>query len=306
MSSSDPTLAPPIHLRSDRWVVGFDGSAESDAALAWATEHVTGRASVLQIVTAWESPLTTTARTGTPSILEANSLVHEAAESTSTDAAETARRTLGDDSTVEVEPTCVHGSASAILLDVGETASLLVVGNRGQGGFARLLLGSTSHQCATHATVPTAIVREMPEDRPDSHRIVVGVDGSDNSIAALKWAIDFASPYTDVVVVWVWDVSPLAVGADQFFFPEASDLARTSLVELVDFHRAGANERDITLRHDFVEGSPRSTLLDAGRSAALVVVGARGHGPIGAALLGSVSSWLVHHADRPVVVVPSA
>ena len=87
--------------------------------------------------------------------------------------------------------------------------------------------------------------------------------------------------------------------------PEASDLARASLAELVEFHRATTTARDITLQHDFVDGSPRSTLLEAGRSADLIVVGSRGHGPIGAALLGSVSSWLVHNAERPVVVVPA-
>lgn len=308
MSLSDPTSnPPPVALRSDRWVVGFDGSAEADAAVSWATRHAVGRASVLETVTVWESPLTTTARSSTGPIVEANSVVRAAAESTATHAAEIARRQLGPDSGVAVASTCVHGSTASMLLDIADTASLLVVGNRGQGGFARLLLGSTSHQCATHATAPTAVIRE-PETLPDgsaTQRIVVGVDGSNSSIAALKWAIDFASPSSIVVVVWVWDVSPLAVGADQFFFPEASDLARSSLTELIEFHRAGAADRDITLQHEFVDGSPRSSLLEAGSSADLIVVGARGHGPIGAALLGSVSSWLVHHADRPVVVVPA-
>jgi len=247
--------------------------------------------------------MTTTARSSTGPIVEANSVVRAAAESTASRAAETAGRQLGTDSGVEVTTTCAHGSTSSILLDIAETASLLIVGNRGQGGFTRLLLGSTSHQCTTHATVPTAVIREP--DGPATQRIVVGVDGSDSSIAALKWAVDFASPGTAVVVLWVWDVSPLAVGADQFFFPEASDLARSSLSELVGFHRNAVADRDITVQHDFVDGSPRSTLLEAGRSADLIVVGARGHGPIGAALLGSVSSWLVHHADRPVVVVPA-
>jgi len=308
MSPSDPTSNGLRPVQPNRWVVGFDGSATAEHALAWATAHAPNRTSNIGIVTSWQAPLGSPERSNTMSVTEANTLVRTAAETEAQRGVDIARQALDNHESMVIESTCSHGSASAVLLDEAETASMLVVGNRGRGGFSRLLLGSTSHQCATHAVAPTVIVRGDESERPSlrtTDRIVVGVDGSKNSLAALNWALDFAAPGTEIVVTWVWDVSPLAVGADQFFFPEASDLARTSFAALIDEARPEATASNTILIDRFVEGSPRSTLLDTAESADMLVVGARGHGAVGAALLGSVSSWLVHHADRTMVVVPS-
>ena len=62
--------------------------------------------------------------------------------------------------------------------------------------------------------------------------------------------------------------------------------------------------RNVTLEREFVRGTPRPALAAQGEHADLVVVGARGHGAVGAALLGSVSTWLLHHLHRPIAVVP--
>ncbi len=67
-----------------------------------------------------------------------------------------------------------------------------------------------------------------------TRRLVVAFDGSDNSMTALRWAIGFADPEAVIDCVMVWDVTPIVVGADQFFFPEASDLARERFDHLVD------------------------------------------------------------------------
>jgi nucleotide-binding universal stress UspA family protein len=165
------------------------------------------------------------------------------------------------------------------------------------------LLGSTSTQCATHASVPTIVV---PGDASPGAvgTILVGCDGSPNSMTALRWAIEFASPGSTVVVVWVWDATPLAVGADAFFFPDASDLAAERFHYLVDTVVHQARAGDVTIEREFVRGTPRSALATQAENADLVVVGARGHGAVGAALLGSVSTWLLHHVHRPIAVVP--
>ena len=134
--------------------------------------------------------------------------------------------------------------------------------------------------------------------------VLVGCDGSPNSMEALRWAIDFASPGGTVVVAWVWDATPLAVGADAFFFPDASDLAADRFHHLVDSVADQARLRDVTLEREFVRGTPRSALASQAENADIVVVGARGHGAVGAALLGSVSTWLLHHLHRPIAVVP--
>jgi nucleotide-binding universal stress UspA family protein len=196
-----------------------------------------------------------------------------------------------------------HGGPAQVLLEASQSAALLVIGSRGRGGFSRLLLGSTSTQCATHASVPTIVV---PGDVAPTavETVMVGCDGSPNSMAALRWAIDFAPPGGTVVVVWVWDATPLAVGADAFFFPDASDLAAERFHHLADTVADQALSRNVTLEREFVRGTPRSALAAQADKADLVVVGARGHGAVGAALLGSVSTWLLHHLHRPIAVVP--
>ena len=125
-------------------------------------------------------------------------------------------------------------------------------------------------------------------------------------MAALRWAIGFAAPHTTVTVVWVWDATPLAVGADAFFFPDASDLAAERFNHLVESVAAEADDRRVTLEREFVRGTARSALSEAAENTDMLVVGARGHGAVGSALLGSVSTWLLHHVHRPIAVVPFA
>ena len=144
----------------------------------------------------------------------------------------------------------------------------------------------------------------VDSDATSVETVLVGFDGSPNSMLALRWAIEFALPDTTVVVAWVWDATPLAVGADAFFFPDASDLAAERFHHLVGQVEAEVHRDDISVVREFVRGSARNVLADHADAADLVVVGARGHGAVGAALLGSVSTWLLHHVHRPIAVIP--
>lgn len=284
------------------WIVGIDGSDCARHALQWATTHAPGRASDLHVVTAWQAPLYGPYPVVGPmtSPYDTDAL-RAAAERDAKRLAQEAASLVD----MPVEPIVAHGGPASVLLDAAAHGSLLVVGTRGRGGFKRLLLGSTSHQCATHATVPTVVVPGGFEVT-NSERILVAVDGSANSLAALHWAIDFASPGTNVHAVWVWDASPLAVGADQFFFPEATDIASERFDFILDGIAKEVAAAEIALTHDFVKGSPRTELAALAKDFDLVALGARGHGAIGAALLGSVSSWLLHNLQRPIVIVPHA
>lgn len=73
--------------------------------------------------------------------------------------AETIRTAVGTGHPVEIRPLVVRGHAAAALLDAADGATLLVVGNRGHGGFAEALLGSVSQQCVQHASCPVVVVR---------------------------------------------------------------------------------------------------------------------------------------------------
>lgn len=212
--------------------------------------------------------------------------------------------TVGADTSVTIEPLVAEGQPASVLMTAAAEASLLVVGNRGHGGFRRLLLGSTSTQCATHASVPTAVI---PCDATlgDLTRIVVAIDGSTNSLSAAAWALQFAPPHATIEFVSVWDVTPVAVGADQFFFPEAIDLAQERFEYQISNLRSTVDD-ELDIRATFIRGHPRADLEVAAEGADLFVMGARGHGAIGAAVLGSVSTWLLHHLTCPMIVIPSA
>jgi len=282
------------------WVVGIDGSACAENALGWAEANAPGRATALELVTAWQTPVTGAYPMSGPAVVPYDDDEIRRAATTDAERLADAARSVVQ---IPVQPLVGHGSPATVLLDAAANGSLLVVGSRGRGGFARLLLGSTSTQCATHAAVPTVVV---PADVPPAptERILVGFDGSPNSMAALRWAIHFAAPGSTIVVAWVWDATPLAVGADAFFFPDASDLAAERFNHLVESVAADAGEADVVLEREFIRGTPRSALYEAADDTDLLVVGARGHGAVGSALLGSVSTWLLHHVHRPTAVIP--
>jgi|SRR6056297_2222292 len=282
------------------WVVGIDGSTCSTNALAWAAANSPGRAAELELVTAWQAPVVgASAMSGPMTQPFADDELHDRA------AADLSSLATDLDDRIELSVTAAvgRGGPAEVLLEASSNASMLVIGSRGRGGFARLLLGSTSTQCATHANVPTVVVpSEVETVRVDT--MLVGFDGSPNSIRALTWAMEFAAPDTTIVVAWVWDATPLAVGADAFFFPDASDLAAERFHHLVESVESEHGRDDITVVREFLRGTPRSALAEHAEHADLVVVGARGHGVVGAALLGSVSTWLLHHVHRPIAVIP--
>src|SRR5664280_1107719 len=134
------------------------------------------------------------------------------------------------------------------------------------------------------------------------HTIVAGVDGSDSSIDALRWAFAEAERTgadLEAITAWQW---PLTLGAVAPFAPEY-DPAGDAQRMLDDIVAAVAGEfPTVTVRTRSVEGHPSEVLVEASRHAALLVVGSRGHGAFAGAVLGSVSQHCVAHAASPVLV----
>jgi nucleotide-binding universal stress UspA family protein len=135
-------------------VVGIDGSAAADAALAFALEEAKLRQLPLRIVYAWEVPAIEYAGASfmpTPDL--ASSAEHEADAVLARAAA-----AVGPDPGIHVETAAVHGHAATVLVEQAQDATLLVVGTRGHGALATLVLGSVSQAVVHHCTVPLAIV----------------------------------------------------------------------------------------------------------------------------------------------------
>lgn len=137
-------------------VVGVDGSEHSDRAVAWALEEARMRQAKIQLVTAWHIPSFVYGGPGfAPQISAAvDDTFRGVAEEVSNTATEQVRS-----AGIDVEATVVQDQAADALIEAAKDANLLVVGSRGHGGFAGLLLGSVSAQCAHHAPCPLVIVR---------------------------------------------------------------------------------------------------------------------------------------------------
>lgn len=134
---------------------------------------------------------------------------------------------------------------------------------------------------------------------PRTGHIVVGVDGSEPSRQALRWALDYADLiHADVeaVMSWSYPVNYGVAGLPSSWSPEAD--ARIVLADTV------ASITDGPVTRKVLEGNAAQVLLDETKDAQLLVVGSRGHGGFAGLLLGSVSANCVEHALCPVLVVP--
>jgi len=138
-----------------RIVVGVDGSDPALRALVWARDEAVVRGSTLHVVHAWSPP---------PPVTEIGAMVSpgddELYEKLAQEVLSDACATIAADSPISltIESSAVRGYPSSVLLDAAAEADLLVVGSRGRGGFAELLLGSVSHQCLHHATSAVVVV----------------------------------------------------------------------------------------------------------------------------------------------------
>ncbi|HVC69429.1 MAG TPA: universal stress protein [Acidimicrobiales bacterium] len=133
-------------------------------------------------------------------------------------------------------------------------------------------------------------------------RIVVGVDGSDASRQALRWATrqaQFTGARLEVVVTWELPTSFGWVPPYPEDFNPAADAQRAAEDEVAS---ALKDYPDVVVQTTVVEGHPAPTLVQASRDAELLVLGSRGHGEFAGMLLGSVTQHCVTHAHCPVLV----
>ncbi len=142
-------------------LIGVDYSEGARAALAFAHEEARLRHGTLRAVHAWQFGFIDYTGFGisAPEIGD----IHELRGAAAAGLDATLREALPDFGEVEIEQRVVEGTPGAVLVDASREADLLVVGSRGHGGFAQLLLGSVSQQCAHHAACPVVIVRSEPE-----------------------------------------------------------------------------------------------------------------------------------------------
>jgi nucleotide-binding universal stress UspA family protein len=291
----------------DRIVVGVDGSPGTPAALAWAVRI--GEVLGAEVVAVHAVGLLETA--------------HRAAGQPPA-AWRAGRRDATDhhwcaqlvDARMAHRIEVVDGPAVDVLLDAAERerAALLVVGARGVGSRPELALGSTSLRVLQRARVPTLVVPDAPPSRSLAdhlrRRIIVGVDRSPGSLAALAVAEDIAQVLrASLTVVEAFEFEPpfpLAVPAAGTTRTDRSDPMEAAVV-LEDLVRS-IREDGIAVEVFLRSGDPAATLLQVAGDidADLVVVGSRGGGDPADPLPGSVARTVAARGRCPTLVVPSA
>ncbi|GLZ06558.1 universal stress protein [Actinomadura sp. NBRC 104412] len=276
-------------------VVGYDGSDAGARALRWAAEEAAARGIPVTVTHVWEFNFG--ASLGMP-IVDLRTVAQEILE-------EGVERLRDAAPGLEVRSDLERGSAAAKLIELSGRAEMIVLGSRGLGGFAGLVLGSVSAQVAAHAGCPVVVLRGEPDAGAGEERgrVVVGVDGSAAARAALEMAFTEAEVHrVPLTAIVAWSPSPQVALPPLVDQNELGELAETRLARLL----APLRERhpevgDVRTR--VVTGVPHEVLLEASPGARLLVVGSRGLGGIRGLMLGSVSHALLHNADCPVAVV---
>jgi nucleotide-binding universal stress UspA family protein len=208
---------------------------------------------------------------------------------------------------VHVTAALVDGAPAPVLLGESREAVLLVIGDRGLGGFGSLMLGSVALHTTAHAACPVLVVRGREHA---SGPVVVGVDDSAGSASAVGFAVEEAARrHTGLIAVHAWGAFDARSQKNAFplaYEPGAlKDEERRVLSEAL----AGWAQRfpEVAITQELVRGQqPAAALIEWSQNAQLLVTGARGRGGFAGLLLGSVSQTVLHHASCPVAVVRTA
>ncbi len=284
-------------------VAGVDGSECGLQAVRWAAAEALRRQLPVRLVAAHAWP--SGGLVGDPGLgVDYRAVLRDVVLGHLATAAADARQVAPE---LEIEQVEVTGYPVPVLLGESAHAEIVVLGDRGLGGFTGLLIGSVAVEVTAHASCPVIVVRGSEPDRtgPRPEPVVVGVDGSPTSEAATAFAFEAASlRRVPLVAVHVWrDVLVDATMAPLLDWDVIDSDEREVLAERL----AGWTEKypDVPVRRLVARDRPARALVEESGRAQLVVVGSRGRGGFRGLLLGSVSQALLHHAHCPVAVVRS-
>ncbi|MEU8606478.1 universal stress protein [Actinoplanes sp. NPDC048791] len=285
-------------------VVGVDGSPESDEALIWALQEGRLRDLPVRAINVWHPD-------GTPAQVERLSAMQSVAElrtrlqeDFALAVRAVAERVQAPDLAVTSEVR--YGHPVPELIRAAGPDALLVVGSRGRGSITGSMLGSVSQSCVQYADSTVVVVRGHRRAAP-ARRVVVGVDGSDASVRALRFAAHAAAArHASLQVVHAWTAPYLGFAGRSGALPQealdeiavrAGDILRESM------RRASVDSTRSDVEMWLAEGASNLMLLQAAAQADLLVVGSRGYGGWKGLLLGSVSTQSVTQSPCPVAVI---
>jgi len=283
-------------------VVGLDSSPAARAAADWAAADAHLRHAELRLVHAFVLP----AMAGYPDYNaipdDLRSVLRDEGQALLNEVSEDLRARYPG---LTISTGLIYDRAVVALREESVHAHLTVVGATGVSRLSGVLLGSVALALASTNPAPVAVVHPS-EQGGVTGPVVVGVDGSPTSEAAVAFAFDEAAlRHTDLVAVHAW--SDLVVEGSHRLQPILVDPAILEQEEkaLLGQRLAGWREKypDVAVRQVVVPRRPTPALLDEARNAQLLVVGSHGRGGFVGMLLGSTSHALIGHSACPVVVV---
>ncbi len=272
---------------ADGIIVGYDGSSGSELALHWAAGEASDRRTTLTVCHAWAPD--DLALLMEPSLFDLARCQGEEIVQQGLSHAEPFAGPGG------VQPLLAAGPPARVLCEHSGTASMVVVGSRGRGRLAGLLLGSVAWQLAGHGQGRIVIVRGQARAANGvPGPVVAGVDGSTASHAVLQFAAEEAALHRVPVLA----VCALADGQASLGGARQMEEEFSSLLTGWEKQHPG-----VTVLRQVSQASPRTALLEAGTEAQMIIAGARGRGGIPSMTLGSAAAALLHYAHCPVGIV---
>jgi nucleotide-binding universal stress UspA family protein len=276
-------------------LVGYDGAAGSGAALRWALHEAVRRGLGVRLVRVLDLGRAGSAPSaGSMSSVEADLL----------DEAKVALDKVGSEATAELRgavtlnTVALPGPVVSSLCEQSGQVSMVVLGGRGTGGFAGLLLGSVSVAVAVHAQCPVVVVRD--DVCAPGAPVVVGVDDSDEARLAVEFA--FAEAAAREVELVAVHAAPPAGARHGGVNGNGGPAAGRDLVDAA-LRDGRARYAGVPVSVRVLPGSPGQVLAGSSRGAQLLVVGSRGRGGFHGLPLGSVSLQVLYRAQCPVAVV---
>ena len=260
-------------------LVGVDGSHASYKATWWAANYAKHAGLTLQIVCAYSLPsYAAVSFDATYTAMGDDNAAHNDAQEILSKA-----KAIADEQGVEASTLIVTGDPASVFVELSRNYNLIVIGNRGKGGLAERLLGTTSSSLPAYAYCPIVVVPYTDDEGNLMHlnntitKVAVGSDESKWGLKALDIAADFAT-------CWV-----------MASFQEDLDVRIKPLEEAYP---------NLKINKQIVPGPAAGALTKASYDHDVVVVGSRGRGGFTGLLLGSTSQGLLQHAVGPVYVVP--
>lgn len=285
-------------------VAATDGSAESLRAVDWAAREAVLHGAPLRIVSAAGL---LPRMTEEPEEHGPDTVTDVLVESRDRALAMAAERATKMAPGLLIDTDHLSGSVDEAVTQSGSGSLMLVVGSRGSGAFAALVLGSVSRYVATHADCPVVVVRD--ETPATQRQVVVGVGDQESCPAALAFAFEEAAlRQASLLAVHAWHMPLPEVSRAGETSPEpgAHDVEASVGATLAALLEDGRGKYPgVQVSQDIVHGHPARALAGLSARADLVVIGRHPRHHRGVPGAGSVTHALLHHAHGPVATVPT-